>query len=72
MKTFKKGDEVRWTEDKTHKYKVVATKEESHLTETGEQIKVSAGNDYIISKTPLEDGVFGFQHVPMQHLEFII
>lgn len=72
MKTFKKGDEVRWTNDDFTKYKILATKEEPHITETGEKINVSEGNDYIISKTPLEDGVFGFQHVPMQHLEFII
>jgi hypothetical protein len=72
MKKFKKGDEVSWKADDTQKYKVIASKEEPYITENGEKIEVSEGNDYIISKTPLQDGAFGFQHVPLQHLEFII
>jgi uncharacterized protein (UPF0128 family) len=72
MKKFKKGDDVQWKFGDVSKYKIIATKEEPHETETGEKIEVSIGNDYIIAKTPNEDGAFGFQHVPMQHLEFII
>ncbi|MEO6303618.1 MAG: hypothetical protein ABIP51_10625 [Bacteroidia bacterium] len=72
MNKFKKGDFVKWLFGNASKYKIIATKEEPHITENGEKIEVSEGNDFLILKTPIEDGKFGgFQHVPAQHLEFI-
>lgn len=73
MSRLKKGDSVKWLSGDKEEYKIMATKEEPHVTENGEKIEVLEGNDFIIAKKHKEDGAFGaFQHVPLQHLEFII
>ncbi|MBA3682843.1 MAG: hypothetical protein H0W73_17015 [Bacteroidetes bacterium] len=72
MSKLKKGDFVKWLFGDSPKYQIIATKEEPHVTEEGEHIKVEEGHDFLIVQTPIEDGKFGgFQHVPAQHLEYI-
>ncbi|MBA2611296.1 MAG: hypothetical protein H0U95_04940 [Bacteroidetes bacterium] len=73
MSKFKKGDFVKWLIGDDSQYTIVATKEDHHINEKGEKIEIEHGNDFLIVKTPIEDGKFGgFQHVPAQHLEFFI
>ncbi|MDP3494271.1 MAG: hypothetical protein Q8R82_14255 [Hyphomonadaceae bacterium] len=72
MTSLKKGSKVYWMFGDTPTYKIVGTKTEPYVRQNGEKIEVEEGKDFMIIKTPLEDGEFaGFQHVHAQHLELV-